>query len=89
MALEPQHSIRDETGHVFARADFRVAGTRGLIEFDGFGKYDSPRALQAEKLRHLRLERLGFVVVRLTWHDLADPARVVAMIRAAVGTNAA
>lgn len=70
IALEPQHSIRDETGHVFARADFRVAGTRVLIEFDGLGKYDSPRALQAEKLRHLRLERLGYIVVRLTWPAL-------------------
>lgn len=88
IVLEPQFPLRDEWGHVFARADFRVAGTNVLVEFDGLLKYSDPAALRAEKARQLRLERLGYRVVRLTWRDLDRPGPVVAMIREAISRAA-
>jgi len=88
IALEPQFPLRVEWGHVFARGDFRVAGTNVLVEFDGLLKYSDPAALHAEKMRQLRLERLGYRVFRLTWRDLARPGLVIAMIREAISRAA-
>ncbi len=38
-------------------------------------------ALVREKHREDDLRSLGYRVVRLTWADLADPARVMALLR--------
>ena len=73
-ALEPQFEVVAE-GRLY-RADFRIAGTRVLVEFDGAVKYDDRRALFGEKQREDALRRAGWVVVRLVWSDLDDPRRV-------------
>lgn len=65
------------------RTDFRVRGTRMLIEFDGAGKYDEPGALWREKQREDRIRSLGWIVVRLVWSDLFR-GRVAAKVRAAL-----
>lgn len=71
---------RDGIGY---RTDFRVVGTRVLVEFDGAGKYDEPGALWREKQREDRIRSLGWIVVRLVWSDLFH-GRVSAKVRAAL-----
>lgn len=87
--LDPQHEIVVE-GRRF-RADFRIKGTRVLLEFDGRVKYaDGDKAvLFEEKLREDALRRAGWVVVRLVWSDLADPALVRRRIVTALAAAAA
>lgn len=76
--IEAQVEVVAE-GRVF-RADFRIGGTRVLVEFDGAVKYDGRQALFEEKRREDALRRSGWVVVRLVWADLADPALVARRI---------
>ncbi len=67
-----------------ARVDFLVG--RVVVEFDGAVKYagaEGRDALVREKRREDELRRLGYEVVRLTWADLRDPARVGRLIREA------
>ena len=80
--LEPQVEIVVE-GRLY-RPDFRIRGTRVLVEFDGAVKYDDRRALFEEKQREDSLRRAGWVVVRIVWADLADPQRVSHRVRAAL-----
>lgn len=89
--LEPQFAVWDVDGELVGRADFRVAGTRVLIEFDGVVKYidGGVDALVREKRREDRLRALGWVVVRVTWAELADPARLFAIVRRALALAAA
>ena len=51
------------------------------MKYDGA---DGRAALVAEKRREDALRALGYVVVRVTWADLASPARVIAQIRRAM-----
>jgi hypothetical protein len=79
-AVEPQFVVPG-TGEWTARgqgyrADFRIVGTRVLVEFDGRQKYARGSDLWGEKLREDRIRSLGWEVVRLTWRDLRDPAPV-------------
>lgn len=67
------------------RADFRIRGTKVLVEFDGALKYaDDPRNLFEEKRREDALRREGWLVVRLVWDDLRRPAVVLARVRRAL-----
>jgi hypothetical protein len=84
-APELQATFRDAAGFI-GRVDFFFAAERTVVEFDGLLKYggDGGReALVREKLREDRLRALGLQVVRITWADLAHPARVIAKIREA------
>ncbi|PKW27322.1 type IV toxin-antitoxin system AbiEi family antitoxin domain-containing protein [Phycicoccus duodecadis] len=83
---EAQVVIHDTAGRFVARADFRVRGTKVLVEFDGRVKYASgdPAVLWEEKKREDRLRRLGYVVVRVTWADLERPGAVAAAVWRAV-----
>ena len=84
-----QVEIHDELGHLVARVDFLV-GDRVVVEFDGAVKYegaDGRAALVAEKRREDGLRSLGYAVVRVTWADLAHPARVSGLIRRALTQN--
>lgn len=80
--LEPQVELVAE-GRRY-RADFRVRGTRVLVEFDGAVKYSDARALFAEKQREDALRRAGWVVVRLVWSDLDDAGRLCRRLRQAL-----
>lgn len=82
LAVTPQFVVTD--GPVRWRADFVVAGTMVLVEFDGLAKYGGAADLVAEKRREDRLRALGYEVVRVTWADLAHPERILAQIRQAV-----
>lgn len=80
----PQVVIREPGGAFIARVDFLLEGTRVVVEFDGMTKYASADDHAAEKRRELRLQREGYTVVRLVWADLEQPARVRALIEAAL-----
>jgi hypothetical protein len=63
------------------------------IEFDGAIKYsggeygDPRRRLLEEKRRHDALVEAGWILVRVTWADLAHPERLVARVRAALAAG--
>ena len=83
--LEPQVEIVVE-GRLY-RPDFRVRGTRVLVEFDGAVKYaGAGQVLFAEKQREDALRRAGWVVVRIVWSDLSRPHLVLARMRVALAT---
>ena len=72
-----------------ARVDFLV-GDKVVVEFDGQVKYAGAGGdeLFREKQREDWLRELGYEVVRVVWSDLADPARLVARVRAALARAA-
>ena len=91
--LEPQFVVPDSgrwtRGGLGYRADFRIAGTRVLVEFDGRVKYGDRQVVWEEKVREDRIRSLGWVVVRLTMADLRDPASVRRRVDAALARAAA
>lgn len=85
--VESQVKVRDARGRVFARLDLRIHGEMIGIEFDGKIKYNTRADLWAEKRREDELRRMGWTIVRLTWADVMEPRRMLALI--AQGTRAA
>lgn len=88
---EPQVPVVDELGRVFAFADFAWPDVGVFLEFDGRIKYEQFRRdgesleeyLMREKRREERICQLtGWVCIRITWDDLAHPARTARRIRA-------
>lgn len=87
---EPQIPITDERGIVFAYADFGWRQLGVFLEFDGRIKYEMYRregeTLEEYILREKRREEricllTGWVCIRITWADLADPVRTAYRIR--------
>lgn len=83
---ELQTWIATDRGDV--RVDFEWRSRRVVGEFDGRAKYQrfvpegkTPSDVAwAERQREQALERAGWVVVRFTWADLADPALIRARL---------
>lgn len=86
-----QVPIVDADGFV-GYADFGWYPLMVLGEFDGKGKYgDAAQAVELlwqEKRREDRLRALGYEVVRWTWADLMQPARLTARVRGAMARAA-
>lgn len=84
LELEPQFEVLAEGCRY--RADFRIKGTCVLLEFHGQVKYASgdARLLFEEKRREDALRRAGWIVVRLVWSDLMDPATLHRRVREAL-----
>ncbi|KLN34515.1 hypothetical protein FB00_11790 [Cellulosimicrobium funkei] len=63
---------------------------RVAVEFDGAVKYsgggfgDARSRLQQEKVRHDALVEAGWVVLRVVWADLGDPAAIVRRVERAL-----
>ncbi len=83
-----------EGGELLAITDFAWHGQRVFGEFDGRSKYGrllrphetAGDAVFREKRREDRVRSLtGYTFVRLTWQDLAHPARTAARFRQALG----
>jgi len=73
--------IVDDQG-VFAFADLGWPDLWTVGECDGLLKYSDAGVLRREKLRQERIERAGYEVVRMTWHQVTrEPERTVARIR--------
>lgn len=86
LPVQSQVEIRDDMGALVGRVDFLVAG-RVVVEFDGAVKYGGAtgsEALMAEKRREDRLRELGYLVIRVTWDELAQPQRVLSRIHRAL-----
>lgn len=81
----PQVELTGAQGFV-ARVDLLVEGTNVVVEFDGRVKYadGDPDVLWAEKRREDAIRSLGYVVVRVVWADLYDPARLLRRVRSAI-----
>lgn len=89
LAVTPQLEITTRLGT--RRVDFRIDGTRVVVEFDGKVKYTDPRrgadVLWQEKRRQDAIEDEGWTVVRVTWADLDEPEAVWQRIRAALARS--
>lgn len=88
--VRSQVDVHDAEGFV-GRVDLLVGG-RVVVEFDGMVKYggiEGPYELAREKRREERLRDAGYRVVRVTWAELADPAALLARVRAALAAAAA
>lgn len=68
------------------RADFMIKGLKLIIEFDGDVKYrdSTEQAVLAERKRERALQNEGWVVVRLEWKDVQNPAVVEKLVRQGV-----
>ena len=64
------------------RVDLLLPDLRVVVEYDG-SDHESGRARRADEERDRRLRELGYVVVRVTRHDLRDPQALLARIRRA------
>ena len=72
-------------GEFVARVDFLFEHERVVVEFDGQTKYGdgAVETVVAEKWREDRIRELGYIVVRVSWADLAHPKRTAQRISAA------
>lgn len=59
-----------DLGDVRYRVDLAWPEHGLIVEADGAVKYTDPNALWMEKRRQERLERAGWIVVRVTWNDV-------------------
>lgn len=82
--------LGDEWGPI-GRVDFYWPEYGVVVEVDGMRKYrEEPYALVAEKQRQERLENAGYIVRRLTWHDVMRfPDQGVRRVRDAFACAAA
>ncbi len=89
----PQYVVRDGAGRQIARVDFAWPELGVFMEFDGRVKYEdllrpgeraSDVVLRERDRERLICETTGWVCVRVSWADLARPARLAARIRAAM-----
>ena len=71
------------------RPDFRIVGTRVLIEFDGIEKYAGASGLRAEKGREEALRADGWIIVRFMWQDLGRLAEIRRRLDWALAADAA
>ena len=95
---ETQFEIRGGRGHLVARVDFAWPKLKVIVEFDGAEKYHRFRRpgetieemVMREKAREdLIREVTGWIVIRLTWADLAFPMATAQRIRRAMANAAA
>jgi very-short-patch-repair endonuclease len=66
--LVPQFAVDTDLGT--KHADFRIRGTRVLVEFDGAEKYATQSAGFSEKKREDAMRRKGWFFARYVWADL-------------------
>ncbi|MET1060288.1 MAG: type IV toxin-antitoxin system AbiEi family antitoxin domain-containing protein [Nocardioides sp.] len=95
---DPQYELFDDYGRLMARLDFAWPELGVWVEFDGREKYTRylkegetvTDAVLREKRREERIrERTGWICVRVTWAELADPRRLAARVRAAFASQQA
>jgi hypothetical protein len=85
----PQYVVTDRHGRVVARLDFAWPELRTFLEFDGMVKYErllrpgeraSDVVIRERDRERLVCDLTGWVCIRVTWADLAEPARLAARI---------
>jgi hypothetical protein len=93
--FEPQVTVRDGQGHVVGRVDFANPSAGAFLEVDGRVKYRArpggkslDQVLYEERQREKLICRLtGWICIRISWADLANPERLAREIRAAVAAR--
>lgn len=88
--VEPQFAVTTDLG--VKLVDFRVRGTRLLLEFDGAVKYrgeDGPEAVFQEKRREDAIRRRRWLMERFVWSELDDLRLIDARISRATRDDAA
>ena len=85
LRVEPQYLIRDDNGHIVARADLRLSDTWRLPEYDGAPHRDRnqhERDLERDKhLARLGYERYGYIAREL----VRTPERIIRDAEDALG----
>jgi very-short-patch-repair endonuclease len=82
--LTLQHEVW-EGGRFVARIDAAYPDVKLAIEVDGFEHHSTPEAFQIDRSRQNHLVRLGWTVLRFTWHDVVHrPAHVASTIEEAI-----
>jgi len=77
---EVNQAVLDSNGNVVAWPDLLYREAKIVIEYDG--AHHLPRKQRTKDgRRERRLERLGYIVLRYTAEDLAQPAAIVAEVR--------
>ncbi len=87
-----QCEIFDERDSFVGRVDLAIPDCAVLVAFDGMVKYGDllrgkltpQQVLIHEKRREDALRELGWIVVRVTWAELADPIRLASRMSAAL-----
>lgn len=91
-APQIQVTVSSRDGRFLGRCDAGYAEMAVLIEFDGMSKYlrsqrageDPATVVVREKLREDLLRAAGYIVVRVTWGELASPRALARRIRQAL-----
>ncbi|PXY32336.1 endonuclease domain-containing protein [Prauserella muralis] len=78
---EQQYPITDLSGRELYRLDFAWSGVRVAVEYDGYEAHEAKQ--EADAARDADLRRRGWMVIRATASDLANPWRVISEVQAA------
>jgi hypothetical protein len=70
--LEPQHVVRDASGHSLGRVDFADPALRLAIEADGWAYHGSREQQAQDKRRDRRLAKAGWLVLRFTSEEILN-----------------
>lgn len=87
-----QVHIRDRDWQFVGRVDFAWPEQGVILEFDGLGKYRGPdgaKVLEEEKHREIRLQELGWIVIRCLWQNLSHFGPIAERIRHELGRRRA
>lgn len=85
-----QYEVRDASGQLLGRVDFAWPELKVFLEFDGKVKYEkllkegeraSDVVIREKRREELICRRTGWRCLRLTWADLENPERTVALLR--------
>ena len=80
------YKVRNERGVIIAEPDFCYPDLMIIIEIDSLSAHGTADALQKDLRRQNDLIRLGYTVLRFTWHDVKlRPEYVASMLRACLG----
>lgn len=75
-----QQVVEDREHHWFIDLAWPVS--RLAVEFDGYSKYGTAEDLRAEKRRELRLQALGWTVLRFDWAGIGRADELTMRVRA-------
>jgi very-short-patch-repair endonuclease len=67
---ESQVTLADRLGRTIGRVDFLFRNERLVVECDGRRWHDPSDARERDRVRDNELERAGWRLVRVTWHDV-------------------
>lgn len=84
----PIRQARVVVGGRVRRLDFRIPGSRVVIEADGYAWHSSPEAFERDRQRNNALIARGFRVLHWTWRALCDePHALVAQLHAVLSAD--